>query len=66
MVVIVNDWRNGSTVGQYGINLIASHFVVLVGVVLRCLVWNFECTSHNILDMDASHHRHVVVMVKNG
>jgi hypothetical protein len=31
MVVILNDWKNGSVVGQYGIHLIASHFGIFVG-----------------------------------
>jgi hypothetical protein len=38
MVVIVNDWSNGSIVDQSGINLIALYFVVLVEVELQCLV----------------------------
>jgi hypothetical protein len=34
MVVIVSGWRIGRTIGQCGINLIASHFVALMGTVL--------------------------------
>jgi hypothetical protein len=34
--------------------LIALYFEVLVEVVLSCLVWDFEYTNSNILDVDAS------------
>jgi hypothetical protein len=39
---------------EYGIHLIASHFGVLVGIMLQCLVWDFENTNGNILDVHAS------------
>jgi hypothetical protein len=52
MVVIVSDWRNASILGLYGINLITSNFVALVGVVLQCLVWNFTYTNGNIFNVD--------------
>jgi hypothetical protein len=54
MVVIVSDYKNGSMVGQYGIHLISSHFGILIEVVLQCLVWDFEYTNANILDVNAS------------
>jgi hypothetical protein len=54
MVVIVNNLKNGSIIGHYGIHLIALYFGVLVAEVLQYLVWDFEYINRNILDVDAS------------